>query len=483
MHLAHDFLRLPRLEDHHVAVFVAQVHLPVGHERGAPDRRQHVVLPVELAGLGVEGVQEAREVRHVGDPVLDGSGRDRAAEVVTAAVPHLSLLGHVTAQARVDRPEVPHSLAVLRVLAHPDVDLVIEDDRARDDVVLGAAAAQGVDRTLGVGVELPEERTRLGLEAVDPAVAASEHHLRPALGHPEGRVRPVAVDDLLAREVALPDQLARVLVQGDEARGLWRRDVDVALVDAVAGGHVDDVAHHHRGARGQVVGKHVELPHQVELPDHVGVRLALVLLGGDPFVLSTLEAVGAEADDVRLVRGVPEPLALHEGGGAHALLRPVVHAAGGQLVGGHLPEELTIGGRERHHDALVAFDLRVALPLVVGPDEHLSVRHHRTGVALGAGGLRPLHVHPGLHVPLRWEAGLLGDHVPGRIGAEEGALGLGRLDVSRRGGAPNGDEKGHDGQHEIEDGRSLHDRSPIFHRPPTLVLMHVWLRVIGSLQP
>ena len=47
-----------------------------------PDRGEHVVGPVDGAGLGVERVQEAAEVGDVDDAVLDRGGRDRAADLV-----------------------------------------------------------------------------------------------------------------------------------------------------------------------------------------------------------------------------------------------------------------------------------------------------------------------------------------------------------------------------------------------------------------
>ena len=252
-------------------------------------------------------------------------------------MPEHGLVGHVSRHRRVERPEVADTLAVLGVLAHADVDAVVEDHRRGDDVVLGTAGTQGVHAALGVGVELPEQLAALGLEGIDPAVAAAEHDLGPALHDPVGRVRPVAVDDVLAGKVALPDELARVLVEGDEARGPRRWDVHVALVHAVRGGRVEEITYDQRRAGRQVVGEHVQLPHHVELPDHVSVARILVLLGGDAFVLARLQAVGAEADDLGLVRGVVEPLAFHERRGADALLRPIVDAARGQLVGEHLP--------------------------------------------------------------------------------------------------------------------------------------------------
>ena len=130
-------------------------------------------------GARVQRVQEAGQVGGVDDAVVDGHGGDGAVEVVAAAVPDHALAGDVAVLGGVDGPEVADALAVLRVLAHADVDLVLPDHGVRDDLVGGAAAAQHVLRARRVGVELPEELARLGLEAVEPAVAAGEDDLRP----------------------------------------------------------------------------------------------------------------------------------------------------------------------------------------------------------------------------------------------------------------------------------------------------------------
>ena len=80
--LRHQLERLAVLDHGDVAVLVAEVDLVADQHRRAPDRREHVVRPVRLAGLEIEAVQEAAEVGEVDQAVLDRRGRDRSADLV-----------------------------------------------------------------------------------------------------------------------------------------------------------------------------------------------------------------------------------------------------------------------------------------------------------------------------------------------------------------------------------------------------------------
>ena len=60
--------------------------------------------------------------------------------------------------------------------------------------------------------------------------------------------------------VVLPEDLAGVLVDADEARRLGGRDVDVVLVDAVGGDDEQRVADDQRRAGGDVVREDAQLP-------------------------------------------------------------------------------------------------------------------------------------------------------------------------------------------------------------------------------
>src|SRR5262249_13456537 len=89
---------------------------------------------------------------------------------------------------------------------------------------------------------------------------------------------------------------------------------------------------------------------------------------------------------------VPGGAAPDAGGGAVALVGPVVAGAGHQLVGDGLPEDRAVGLGEAHDDPLVALDRRVAGPVVVGADEDLAPGEGRPAVGLGAQGDPPLDV-------------------------------------------------------------------------------------------
>ncbi len=192
----------------------------------------------------------------------------------------------------------------------------------------------------------------------------------------------------------------------------------MALVDAVAGLDVDDVADHQRRAGGEVVREDVELLDHVVAPQDVGVDLGLELLVLHAVVLAVAEAVGVGGHDLAAVRDVVDAVVVDVGRRADALLRPVVDAAGGQLVVGHLPEELAVGGAERHHHALVAFGAGAAPALVVGADVDLPAMDDRAGVGLRAELLVPLDVLAAGDVPGRGQTGLARDHVARRRAAE-----------------------------------------------------------------
>lgn len=176
--------------------------------------------------------------------------------------------------------------------------------------------------------------------------------------------RPLGVDQRRGRVVVLPLQLQRLLVQHDEAGRLRRRDVDVALIDAVGGDHEQQVADNQRRADRQVVREDTQFGDHVQLVNDL--------------------AVGGAVDDLTVVADVPEFLALDDGGGADALTRPVLDAADGQFRVGVLPQELAGLLVEAHQHALVdrlllaglgVEDkiLGVARLLVIGADEHLAV--------------------------------------------------------------------------------------------------------------
>src|SRR2546426_9582740 len=108
------------------------------------------MCPVGLAGVHVQAVQEAAEVGIEQQPVVDGAGRNRAADFVV--MPEAAKVSDVAALGRVNRVEVPDSLTVLWVLPVGNEHLVLPDYRRRDHLI----ARLWPNRILRVQVEFPE---------------------------------------------------------------------------------------------------------------------------------------------------------------------------------------------------------------------------------------------------------------------------------------------------------------------------------------
>ena len=93
---------------------------------------------------------------------------------------------------RVDAPQVADALAVLGVLADGDVDQAVVNHRRADEVVAGALAHELELGVLRIGSNFHSSLAlavvvALGVEAVEPAVAAAEDHLRLAVDLGVGR--------------------------------------------------------------------------------------------------------------------------------------------------------------------------------------------------------------------------------------------------------------------------------------------------------
>src|SRR5207245_3099413 len=113
---------------------------------------------------------------------------------------------------------------MLRRLAQADVQLVVIDHRVAEEKAGLAFAARSVRLgILWVAVELPDEVTRLCIQAVKPAVASREDDLHLAVDLGGGRVGPLAVDDLCTGEITLPNDLPGCLVDRKEAGRVWKR--------------------------------------------------------------------------------------------------------------------------------------------------------------------------------------------------------------------------------------------------------------------
>ncbi len=305
-------------------------------------------------------------------------------KILAADVPDAAALGHVAAFRAVDAVEVADALAVLGILADAEKDVVVVNDGRGDDVAARAAAAEHVFGVFGVEVVLPEQLALERLEGVAPAVAAGEDHLRRAADFSEAGARPLAVQRVLAGVLARPDDFAGVAVHGDECGRVRRGQIQVPLVDPVGRVNVDEVADDDRRRSGQVVRKHAQLVDHVERPDDVGVFLLVVLLVLHRAVVFAVEhALDVDANQLAAIAHVIRTVADHARGRADALLGPVVHLPGGQLVVRGLPEELAGLSVEAEHHALVAFDLRAELTAVVRADEDAPAGDDRVAVCLG----------------------------------------------------------------------------------------------------
>src|SRR5262249_53456863 len=104
------------------------------------------------------------------------------------------------------------------------------------------------------------------------------------------------------------------------------------------------------------------------------------------------ETFGVGADQFTAVADVVKSLAFYNRGRTNAFVRPVVDAAGGELVMDGLPEELAVGLAEAHDDAFVSLDFRVPRLGVVGADKDFAVGDNRAAVRFGAKLLEPFHI-------------------------------------------------------------------------------------------
>ena len=147
----------------------------------------------------------------------------------------------------------------------------------------------------------------------------------------------------VAGQVAVPEEVTGLHVEGDEAGGKGRRDVDVALIDAVAGQGKEPAIHAEGRAGREVVGEDIQLGDHVESPDKIRVGgRGGGFVGDRAVVLAVAEAFGVEAQDFGAIGDIVEAVAGDVRSGADALLRPVVDAAGRQLGMGDLPEERAV---------------------------------------------------------------------------------------------------------------------------------------------
>ena len=205
----------------------------------------------------------------------------------------------------VDAPQVADAGPGVRLLADADVELAVRHDRRGDDVVARSPPAAGLNSDfLGLQSNFQSSFARLRLEAVQPAVAAGEDHFLDAVDLGRGRVAPLPVHDVRAGQIALPGDLAALLVDGQEARGVRRcASLPVFDVHAVGGHDVHQIAEDQRRAVGeaafQAAGVDPEVLDHVQRPDD----LALALGGGVAGHVGT--------NQLAAVADVIEPVAVH----------------------------------------------------------------------------------------------------------------------------------------------------------------------------
>ena len=118
------------------------------------------------------------------------------------------------------------------------------------------------------------------LEGVAHTVAAAKEDQRFLPHFPQRRRRPLSMKESPANARVLPgDQPPRVLVEGDQCRGLGTDDEGVhgdpvaalRTADTVGGSHVKNVAMEQYGAAGGIVGTNIEFVDRIETPKDVGV--------------------------------------------------------------------------------------------------------------------------------------------------------------------------------------------------------------------
>ena len=183
----------------------------------------------------------------------------------------------------------------------------------------------------------------LGQEAVEPAVAAGKDRLRHAAEHGEGRRRPLAVQNVPARRVVGPDQLAGVLVQGDEARGVGGGNLLVRLVDAVGGADQQQVAGRRDRAAAMLCCTRAQLAASCRRarrcrPRRGGARLGLRRAA---FVPSQKPSVSRQTTSPRLVT-IQSRLPSTSGAQQMPCSGQSTRAARRELLAGELPEELAV---------------------------------------------------------------------------------------------------------------------------------------------
>ena len=137
-------------------------------------------------------------------------------------------------------------------------------------------------------------------------------------------------------------------------------------------------------------------------------------------IVAVGHALDVETHDLVAIRDGVDAVALHRRRRADARLGPIEIRIRPELGHDQLPQEVAVLLVEAQQHAAVALMTRIAGRIVVGPNEHPPLGHHRRGPGLAAQRHDPLDVPARGRVEAVHQARLAGDHV-----AREGLAPLG----------------------------------------------------------
>ena len=230
------------------------------------------------------------------------------------------------------------------------------------------------------------------------------------------------MQDVLTRRAIDPQDFAGVHVEGDEAGSIRLRKADVTFIHAVSSVHEERVTGERHAARAHVVLRDAELGHHVQFPDDVrfmlfvpdDVRLVWLFGGEWSVVLAIAKTFGVEADHLATAGDEPDSVTDDHRRRANALVRPVMHATGRQLLTGMLPEEFTglfVEANQAAEIDLGGIPLLHVAVAVVGSDVDFAIRDDWIAVGLGAQLGGPLDVRALFDIPFGRDALAVGDIV------------------------------------------------------------------------
>ncbi len=132
---------------------------------------------------------------------------------------HGQLRTNVASFRRVNAPQMAFPFTVLGILTDGNVHQSIVDNGRCNQVIARAAPAENPFGFFGVGIKLPKQSrfsvdAFVGTKAVDPAIPTRKDDLRYSPQNPDGRRRPLTMENVLTGRVISPVKFPRVLVHG-----------------------------------------------------------------------------------------------------------------------------------------------------------------------------------------------------------------------------------------------------------------------------